>query len=69
MAGSGDVTAALFLSRYLESGDVKRTLELTAASIYGVMEATFTAKSRELRIIQAQNELVSPSLSFDAIKL
>ncbi|GHT72923.1 pyridoxal kinase PdxY [Spirochaetia bacterium] len=69
MAGSGDVTAALFLSRYLETGDVKRTLELTAASIYGVMEATFKAKSRELRIIQAQNELVNPSLSFDAIKL
>jgi pyridoxine kinase len=69
MAGSGDLTTALFLSRYLETGDVKRTLELTAASIYGVMEATFTAKSRELRVIQAQDELVSPSLSFDAIKL
>jgi pyridoxine kinase len=69
MAGSGDLTAAVFLSRYLETGDVKRTLELTAAAVFGIVEATYQAKSWELRIIQAQNELVAPSHYFDAVPL
>jgi len=66
MAGSGDLTAAIFLSRYLETQDIKKTLELCAGSIYGIMEATFKAKSKELQIIQAQEELVSPSSNFEA---
>lgn len=69
MAGSGDVTAAIFLSRYLETHDIKRTLELTAASIFGIMEATYMAESRELLIIRAQNELESPHLAFEAVRL
>jgi pyridoxine kinase len=66
MAGSGDITTAVFLSRYLESGDVKAALEATAASIYGIMEATFNAKSRELLIVAAQEELAAPSKHFTA---
>jgi pyridoxine kinase len=69
MAGAGDLTAAVFLSRYLETGDIRRTLELTAASVYGIMEATFRGKSRELLIVQAQRELEAPSNSFTALKL
>jgi pyridoxine kinase len=68
MAGSGDLTAAVFLSQYLKTGDIKKTLELTTAAVYGIMEATFQAKSRELCIIQAQSELVSPSQAFEAVK-
>jgi pyridoxine kinase len=67
MAGSGDLTASVFLSRYLETRDVRQTLELTTASVYGIMEATFKAQSKELRIIQAQNELVAPSSVFEAV--
>jgi pyridoxine kinase len=69
MAGSGDVTAALFLSRYLETGTVRDTLELTAGSIFGVMDATYRAHSRELLLIQAQGELVKPGTMFKAEKL
>jgi pyridoxine kinase len=94
MAGSGDITAAVFLSRYLETGDVKKTLELCTASVYGIIEASWQAYNSkvfsqsgnkfslnsektnkpgselmELRIIQAQNELVSPTYSFEARKL
>jgi pyridoxine kinase len=69
MAGSGDVTTALFLSRYLETGNIRDTLELTAGSIFGVMDATYKADSRELRIIQAQGELVQPGNVFKAEKL
>jgi pyridoxine kinase len=67
MAGSGDLTTAVFLSRYLETGDIKRTLELTTASVFGIMEATFKAKSRELLIVQAQEELIRPSRIFEAV--
>jgi pyridoxine kinase len=69
MAGSGDLTAAVFLSRYLETRDIKQTLELTTASVYGIMEATFKTKSRELLMIQAQEELVAPSSLFEAVRL
>jgi pyridoxine kinase len=67
-AGSGDLTTAVFLSRYLETGSVKRTLELTAASVYGILEATIKGGSRELLLIKAQDELVSPSRFFEAEK-
>jgi len=94
MAGSGDITAAVFLSRYLETSDVKKTLELCTASIYGIIEASWqfrnskvfsqmgekfspdsektsrqTSELMELKIIQAQNELVSPSHFFEAHRL
>ena len=77
MAGSGDLTTSVFLSRYLETGDIKRTLELCAASIFGILEKSWAAftlikdkpKLMELRIIQAQNELDSPTHYFEAEKL
>ncbi|GHV45346.1 pyridoxal kinase PdxY [Spirochaetia bacterium] len=75
MAGSGDLSAAVFLSRYLETGDVKRTLELTAASVYGIMEVTFRKQVLgpggllELLLVQAQEELSSPTAVFTAEKL
>jgi pyridoxine kinase len=69
MAGSGDVTAALFLSRYLETGSIRDTLELTAGSIFGVMEATYKANSRELLLIAAQDELARPGHAFRAEKI
>ncbi|MDR3338366.1 MAG: pyridoxal kinase PdxY [Treponema sp.] len=69
MAGSGDATTAIFLSRYLETLDVKRTLELTAGSIFGIMKATYEAGRKELALIAAQAELEAPSSFFPAEKL
>jgi pyridoxine kinase len=69
MAGSGDLTTAVFLSRYLETQDIKQTLELTAASVYGIMEATHRAQSRELLIIAAQEKLAAPESAFRAVAL
>ncbi|MDR2194244.1 MAG: pyridoxal kinase PdxY [Treponema sp.] len=74
IAGSGDVTTALFLSRYLAmvrqgaSGGVKQALERVTASIYGIMEATFKAGSRELLLIDAQESLITPGRMFDAYR-
>jgi len=69
MAGSGDLSASVFLSRYLETADIKRALELTAASVYGIMESTHRSGSRELLLIKAQEELSSPAAAFRAIKV
>jgi pyridoxine kinase len=75
VAGSGDLTASVFLSRYLESADVKTTLELTTGSVFGILEAAFRGGDpnpsgpRELPIVRAQQELSAPSHLFQAHKL
>ncbi|MDR0689502.1 MAG: hypothetical protein LBG08_04455 [Spirochaetaceae bacterium] len=61
--------SAAVLSPYLETGGVKHAPELTAGSIYGVMEAAFKARSGELCNMAAQNELTGPSRSFTAVRL
>jgi pyridoxine kinase len=75
VAGSGDLTASVFLSRYLETADVKTTLELTTGSVFGILETAFRALLPsasgpvELPLIQAQDELSSPSRVFQARRL
>jgi pyridoxine kinase len=67
--GCGDVTAAIFLARMLEGLGAQEALLKTAASIYAVFEATFKAKSRELQLIQAQDEIEYPSFEVRLIDL
>jgi pyridoxine kinase len=81
VAGSGDLTSSVFLSRYLETRDVKKTLELCTATVYAILEASVRERNRaraagaeqagpmELLIIQNQREIGEPSLVFEAIKL
>jgi len=76
VAGTGDMTTAVFLSRYLETGDLEKTLRLCTESVFGVLEASFKAASSkessspmELKIIDAQQELTAPSHSFKAEKI
>lgn len=67
--GAGDLSAALFLCRYLESNDAALALQKTAASVFGVMKKTYEASRRELDLIAAQEELVHPSEEFSIYKL
>ena len=74
LAGAGDLTASVFLSRYLETKDTRQALELAASSVYGILEASFLARREksgppELLIVGAQEELVKPSSHFQAVKL
>jgi pyridoxine kinase len=76
VAGTGDMTTAVFLSRYLETNDLKKTLELCASSVYRILEISYNKyKSKnetaliELDIIDAQQELCSPSAFYEAVKL
>jgi pyridoxine kinase len=75
VAGTGDMTTAVFLSRYLETGGLKPALERCAASVFGILEASYKNAPKEkdmpleLRIIDAQEEFISPSYSFKAEKI
>ncbi len=66
MNGSGDATTALFLAKYLQSQDLKSTLEHVAGAMYGLFELTHSRNSRELLLIASQDRLVNPPHTFNA---
>jgi len=63
--GSGDVTAALFTSHYVRSGDAADALARTASSVFGLLEQTFAAQSKELLLVEAQEHYAHPRLEFE----
>lgn len=67
--GAGDVTAALFLAHTLNGLRPEEVLAKTAASVYGIYEATTKAGTRELQLISAQDELVTPHHHFEVRKI
>jgi pyridoxine kinase len=73
VAGTGDMTTAIFLSRFLETHDVQKTLELCVSSVYGILEYSLRNSVKgglfELKIVEAQERLNSPSISFNAEKI
>jgi len=75
VAGTGDMTMAVFLSRYLETKNLRKTLDLCTASVFSILEASFNAADKkkhtpiDLKIIDNQKELDSPSYSFKAEKI
>jgi len=74
VAGTGDMTTAVFLSRYLETKNLKKTLELCTASVYGILKMSYNKYEVkdtpfELKFIDEQQELCSPSIFFEAIKI
>ena len=62
--GAGDAVAALFFVHWLRSGDVATALEQAAASVWGLLARTEEAGSREILLVAAQDELVSPGRTF-----
>lgn len=67
--GAGDLTAALFLGRYLQSRNAVDALGKMANSVYTVFEKTFNAKSRELRLVDSRFEIMEPVLRFEAVRV
>jgi pyridoxine kinase len=67
--GAGDVIAALFLAHWLRTHSAPQAIALAASSVYGLIEATAKAGSRELEIVAAQEEFVRPSRLFVAEKI
>ncbi|HEV7369954.1 pyridoxal kinase PdxY [Arenibaculum sp.] len=67
--GAGDAVAALFLAKLLDGGDPAAALAHASSAIWGVIEATRRAGTRELALIPAQNELVEPTRRFTVQKV
>lgn len=62
--GAGDAIAALFFVHWLRSGSVADALGAAAASVHGLLARTLAAGSRELVLVEAQDELVAPTRTF-----
>lgn len=63
--GSGDVTAALFTSHYVRTGDAADALARTASSVFGLLEITHAASSTELHLVEAQEHFARPRMEFE----
>jgi pyridoxine kinase len=62
--GAGDAIAALFLAHYLASRSTADALAAAAASVFGLLARTEAAKSREIVLVAAQDEIVAPTRTF-----
>ncbi len=62
--GAGDLIAALFFFHWLQRRSAADALAAAAASVYGIVAATAAAGARELRLAEAQDELVRPTRRF-----
>ncbi|MDR1876237.1 MAG: pyridoxal kinase PdxY [Flavobacteriaceae bacterium] len=67
--GVGDLTSGLFLTNLLLGKSYKDALEHTTAAVYAVMLETHKKGEYELQLVAAQDEIVTPSITFEAIKL
>jgi pyridoxine kinase len=67
--GAGDLTAATFLAHLLSSGSVARAVGQTAAVVYGVLKATVESGQSELQLVAAQDEIASPTHTFEVVRL
>src|SRR5947209_7567064 len=66
--GAGDAIAALFFAHYLRTGSAADALSRATSSVFGVLKRTAEAGSREILLIEAQDEFVNPGQVFEAGK-
>jgi pyridoxine kinase len=62
--GAGDAITALFFAHLVRSGSAAMALARAASSVFGILRRTAQAGARELLLIEAQDEIVAPSTSF-----
>ncbi|SDE97826.1 pyridoxine kinase [Blastococcus aurantiacus] len=62
--GAGDAIAALFLAHLLRTNSPAEALGAAAASVFGLLARTEAAGSREILLVAAQDEYVTPSRTF-----
>jgi len=62
--GAGDAIAALFLAHWLRTRSAAEALGSAAASVFGLLQRTEDAGSREILLVAAQDEFVSPTRTF-----
>jgi pyridoxine kinase len=64
--GAGDAIAALFFAHYLRTGAARDALARATSSIFGLLKRTADAGSREILLVEAQEEFVNPTRVFAA---
>jgi pyridoxine kinase len=67
--GTGDAFTALFVGHYLLAGDVPTALERAVSAMYAIVEATYKAEARELRIVATQDQIIAPTRPFRAERI
>ena len=67
--GAGDLMAALFMFHLLECGLSAKALSRATSAVFGLLKRTAAVGAREMRLIEAQEELVNPSTVFPAERI
>ncbi len=62
--GAGDAIAALFLAHWLDTRSAAEALSQAAASVFGLLQRTEDAGAREILLVEAQEEFVTPTRTF-----
>lgn len=62
--GAGDAIAAMFFAHYMQTGSASEALARAASSVFGILKRTTEANSREIMVIEAQDEIVAPTQLF-----
>ena len=63
--GAGDLVAALFFAHYLRQGGTRDALARAGATVFGILQKTVEAGTREIQTVLAQDEIIAPTASFD----
>ncbi|NHN56280.1 pyridoxal kinase PdxY [Calidifontibacter sp. DB0510] len=69
VAGAGDATAAIFLAHVLNGKSAPDCLAATADSVFGIMEATHRAGTREIQLVTSQERIAHPEGRFEVTRL
>jgi pyridoxine kinase len=67
--GSGDLTSAMFLAKLLETKRLDQALGFTADVVYSILEVTADKGYRELALVEAQGNIVSPAHHFEVTRV
>jgi pyridoxine kinase len=62
--GAGDAIAALFLAHWLDTRSAGEALGRATASVFGLLQRTEDAGSREILLVEAQDEFIAPTHAF-----
>ena len=62
--GAGDAIAALFFAHHLRTGSAAEAMSRAASAVFGILKRTSDMGSREILLIEAQDEIVNPGRLF-----
>ena len=67
--GCGDVTAAVFLAHLLRTGSAETALQRVTSTVFGILEKTIEAGTREIQLVAAQDVIADPPERFAPTRL